>query len=128
MAISYRAAQTLIKRKDAEALDAALAAGLDANAANQNGWTLLMLAAIEGAPETATVLLNAGANAAATNRNGETALSLAAERGHVDLLRTLLERGASKDIKPRGLTLADAISASQLGEPERLAVLEALGL
>ncbi len=82
MAISYRAAQNLIKRGDEPGLRAALEQGLDANLGNQNGWTLLMLAAVEGAVPVGRLLLAHGAKAEASNGKGQTALMLARDRGH----------------------------------------------
>jgi ankyrin repeat protein len=89
--LSYRAAQTLIKRGDEPALRAALSTGLDPNLTNQNGWTLLMLAAVEGALPLGLLLLDHGANPALQNNKQETALTLATHRGYtqfVDLLTT----------------------------------------
>ena len=87
--MTYRAAQNLIKRGDEPALRAALETGLDPNLANQNGWTLLMLAAVEGNAPIARLLLERGANPASRNNKGATALTLATHRGFtpfVDLL------------------------------------------
>jgi len=90
MPISYRAAQTLIKRGDEPALRAALEGSLSSNLTNQNGWTLLMLAAVEGDVEIGRLLLEKGAKTTATNSKGETAESIATHRGFqafVDLLK-----------------------------------------
>ena len=87
--MTYRAAQNLIKRGDEPGLRAALATGLDANLANQNGWTLLMLAAVEGDVPVGRVLLDFGANPSLQNNKDETALTLATHRGFqvfIDLL------------------------------------------
>jgi ankyrin repeat protein len=89
MPISYRAAQTLIKRGDEPALRTALEAGLDPNLVNQNGWSLLMLAAVEGNVPLGRVLLEHGANPALENSKTETALTLATHRGY-DLFIALL--------------------------------------
>ena len=89
MAISYRAAQSLIKRGDEPALEAALAEGLDANAVNENGWTLLMLAAVEGSTPLAKLLLAHGAKAASVNTKGDTAQTIAAHRGYNTLAELL---------------------------------------
>jgi ankyrin repeat protein len=82
MSLSYRAAQTLIKRGDEPALRAALATGLDPNLVNQNGWSLLMLAAVEGDVPIGRLLLEFGANPVLTNNKADTALTLATHRGH----------------------------------------------
>jgi ankyrin repeat protein len=80
--LTYRAAQTLIKRGDEPALRAALEAGLDPNLVNQNGWSLLMLAAVEGDVPLGRLLLEYKADAALQNNKGETALTLAQHRGY----------------------------------------------
>jgi ankyrin repeat protein len=89
MAISYRAAQTLIKKGDEPALRVALDGGLDPNLTNQNGWTLLMLAAVEGSEPLGKLLIERGANMAAMNSKGDTALTIATHRGY-DLFLKLL--------------------------------------
>jgi ankyrin repeat protein len=92
MSLSYRAAQSLIKRGDEPALRAALATGLDPNLVNQNGWSLLMLAAVEGDVPLGRLLLEFGANPALTNNKADTALTLATHRGYT-LFTALLEPG-----------------------------------
>jgi uncharacterized protein len=87
--MTYRGAQNLIKRGDEPGLRQALDTGLDANLANQNGWTLLMLAAVEGDAPIGRVLLDHGANPSLENNKAETALTLATHRGFqvfIDLL------------------------------------------
>lgn len=129
MAISYRAAQNLIKRGDEAGLRAALESGLDPNLANQNGWSLLMLAGLEGATPLGQLLLDAGAAVDNRNRNGETPLSLAAQKGHLTFAKLLLTHGAGKDAMPHGKTLSDWINAApNLTDPERTEMLQLLGL
>jgi ankyrin repeat protein len=89
MAISYRAAQTIIKRGDEPALRKALAEGLNANLTNENGWTLLMLAAVEGCVPVGRLLLESSANKAATNAKGDTAESIATKRGFAEFVALL---------------------------------------
>ena len=79
--MTYRGAQNLIKRGDEPALRAALDAGLDANLANQNGWTLIMLAAVEGDLPIGRLLLEKGAAINTRNNKDDTALTLATHRG-----------------------------------------------
>jgi uncharacterized protein len=91
MPISYRAAQTLIKRGDEAALRTALDNNLDPNLTNPNGWSLLMLAAIEGDVPLGRLLIERGANVTASNNKSETALTIATSRGHdlfIELLST----------------------------------------
>jgi ankyrin repeat protein len=90
MSISYRGAQTLIKHGDEAGLRAALNGSLSSNLANPNGWTLLMLAAVEGHVALGSLLLEKGAKTASTNNKGQTALDIATQKGHtafVELLR-----------------------------------------
>jgi ankyrin repeat protein len=89
MAISYRAAQSLIKRGDEAALRTALEQGLNANLANENGWTLLMLAAVEGSVPVGRLLLESSANKAAANAKGDTAESIATNRGFAEFVALL---------------------------------------
>jgi ankyrin repeat protein len=80
--ISYRAAQTLIKRGDEPALRTALDQHLDPSLANHKGWSLLMLAAVEGDIPIARLLIEKGANIAALNHAGDSALTIATHRGY----------------------------------------------
>jgi len=87
--MTYRGAQNLIKRGDEAGLRQALDTGLDPNLANQNGWTLLMLAAVEGDVPIGRLLVEKGAVIDAGNNKEDSARSLATSRGHtlfVDLL------------------------------------------
>ena len=90
--MNYRGAQNLIKRGDEAGLRAALDTGLPANAANHKGWSLLMLAAVEGNVEICQLLIEKGADIAAMNLKGETALTIASQKNHeafVELLNSL---------------------------------------
>jgi ankyrin repeat protein len=81
MPISYRAAQSLIKRGDEAGLAAALDKGLDPSLTNENGWSLLMLAAVEGAVPLGRLLIDRGADLAARNHKGLNAQEIATNRG-----------------------------------------------
>ena len=94
MPISYRAAQTLIKRGDEPALRAALDAHLDPNLANHKGWSLLMLAAVEGSVPLGQLLIEKGANLVALNGKGDTPLSIATQKGHTAFVELLHGHGA----------------------------------
>jgi ankyrin repeat protein len=88
--MTYRGAQNLIKRGDEAGLREALEHGLDPNLVNQNGWSLLMLAAVEGAVPLGRLLVEHGAKVDARNNKDQTASSLASDRGFplfVELLR-----------------------------------------
>ncbi len=94
MPISYRAAQSLIKRGDEPALRKALDENLDPDAVNENGWTLLMLAAVEGAAPVGRTLLDHGANPSLRNAKGESALDIATHRGYQVFIDLLNEHAA----------------------------------
>lgn len=94
MPISYRAAQNLIKRKDEPGLRAALEDRLDPNLSNENGWTLLMLAAVEGAASLGKLLLDHGADLARKNAKGQTAREIAEARSALDFMTLLDSKSA----------------------------------
>lgn len=84
-----------------------LDAGLDPNAADVDGNTLLLIVSRQGFPSLAELLLQRGAKPALANSDGETPLSAAAYRGHDDTVQVLLKHGASlKDTDPDALIYA----------------------
>ncbi|MGA8938711.1 MAG: ankyrin repeat domain-containing protein [Acidobacteriaceae bacterium] len=93
--MTYRGAQNLIKRGDEPALRAALEAGLDPNLTNQNGWTLLMLAAVEGDVAIGRLLIEKDADQTSLNNKQDSALTLASHRGHQLFADLLTNSGAS---------------------------------
>ena len=68
--------------------------GANPNAATKDGATALMLAAQEGHPQIAKILLAAGANPNAAEDGGMTALMWAAGPGHAEIVKVLLDAGA----------------------------------
>ncbi len=93
--MTYRGAQNLIKRGDEAGLRVALEQGLDPNVANQNGWTLLMLAAVEGDVPIGQLLLEKGASVNARNNKEDSALTLATHRGFAAFVEFLTLSGAT---------------------------------
>jgi len=91
--MTYRGAQNLIKQGDEEGLRAALNGNLSSNLANPNGWTLLMLAAVEGHVTLGRMLLERGAKTNATNNKGQTALVIATQKGHIAFAEMLQAHG-----------------------------------
>ena len=62
------------------------------NAANEVGWTALIMAAWKGLPEVAQVLLAKGANVNAKTNNHGTALIVASEKGQSEVVSCSLQR------------------------------------
>jgi ankyrin repeat protein len=93
--MTYRSAQNLIKRGEEAGLRQALDAGLDPNLANQNGWTLLMLSAVEGDVPIGRLLIEKGAAINTRNNKEDSALTLATHRGHTLFVDLLAINGAS---------------------------------
>jgi ankyrin repeat protein len=75
-------------------LKQALAAGMDSNVANDNGDTLVMLAAYHGNLESLELLLNNGANPNQVNHKGQHPLTGACYKGQLGIVNALLAHGA----------------------------------
>lgn len=93
-----------VREGQAKRLAPALAAGLPPDLRNEQGDSLLILAAYHGHPAVVQQLLQAGADPDALNDRGQTALGAAAFRGHLDVARQLLDGGAGVDNPPGGRT------------------------
>lgn len=89
----------LIKHGDLVAIRNALESGVSSNMENRFGWTLLMLAAVEGNTAIGELLIASGAdvNKVTSMGIGQTALSLSVIGGHIRFLKLLLEHGANPD-------------------------------
>jgi uncharacterized protein len=104
VAISYGAATsaaasvaTAARQGDIDAVRAELAAGADANAAENDGTSPLLWAAYQSSPDLVKLLLSAGADPNAANSFGMTPLLQASRNGDVATLQTLLAGGAELD-------------------------------
>ena len=84
-------------------------AGLPPDLTNQDGDTLLILAARNGPADTVHALLYHGSDSARLNDAGQTALAAAVVRRSVRTVRYLLEAGADPDLgEPSARAAADA--------------------
>jgi ankyrin repeat protein len=100
--MTFEQAHRAIKRGQCALLEEAIPVALSVNSSNRFGWSLLMLAALEGNTKIGALLLDRGADITALNNFGENALSLAAHKGHLPFVRLLKSHGASGDVRPHG--------------------------
>ena len=106
-----------MERNSGEALQLALASGLDMNARDFMGRTPLHWAASNGQLEQVSLLANNGARTGLADDNGHTALHLAALAGNVDVCCELPECGAPPDARAHdGLTPAAAAEKAEVQE------------
>jgi len=90
---------------DSGRLKQLLAAGLSADATNDKGLTLLLLASATGQIGLVNLLVDAGASVQLSDPRGLTPLMYAAAKGHEDVVRSLLERKADPNFaSSTGLT------------------------
>ncbi|MFJ4650177.1 ankyrin repeat domain-containing protein [Nocardia sp. NPDC088792] len=87
----------LARSGDAATLGAYLDAGVPVNLTNENGDTLLMLAAYHAHPEAVSVLLDHKADPNFGNDKGQTPLSGAVFKGEDAIVNALLTAGADPD-------------------------------
>ena len=100
----HRAAQV----GDIEVLKAALAAGVDVDARDGQGWTALMHAVNKGYPLLVEPLLAAGAGVDVRAPDGATALFIATVREDLETIALLVKAGADVSIPgPQGKTPPD---------------------
>src|SRR5277367_2884590 len=102
--MTFDEANKIIEKGDLIGLRNELDGGLDPNLCNQNSWTLLMAAAMEGDTSIGTLLIERGADLERRNKFRDTALSLAAHTGHPSFVKLLLTSGASLECHPDGIT------------------------
>ena len=91
-----------VKDINIEAIKQAIADGADVNAKDQNGRTLLQLAALKGHKEVAELLIAEGADVNAKTNSGWTPLVVAAVRGHKEVVELLIAKNANVNAKNDG--------------------------
>ncbi len=109
-----------------EELAALVDAGLSPDLTNNNGDTLLMLAAYAPHPETVRMLLDRGADTARVNDRGQTALGAAVFRRSSASVSVLLGSGADPELgSPSAIEVAtffelpDMLALLRTEPPER---------
>ena len=90
---------------DTAMLHAALSAGANVNAVNENGSSSLMVASYIGHVECVNALLAAGADINAVDDEGFSSLALAAYNGHVECVNALLAAGAYVNPEARPINI-----------------------
>ncbi|WP_410007741.1 ankyrin repeat domain-containing protein [Planotetraspora sp. A-T 1434] len=95
-------------------------AGVPANLRNQNGDTLLMLAAYHGHADTVRALAERGADPDLANDRGQTPLAGAVFKKEPEVVRALVDAGAD----PRAGTPSALETARMFGNSELVALLE----
>jgi hypothetical protein len=129
--MTYEEAHRAIKHGDVLRLNASIPHILSANSTNRFGWSLLMLAALEGDTAVGRFLICSGAELDRRNDFGETALSLATHKGHVKFIKLLIASGATDSGLPHGRTV-DVFLREASGLPQHvlysvLAALQTIG-
>ena len=115
--MTFVQAHRAIKRGQIAELEKAVGVAIDVNTPNRFGWTLLMLAAIEGNTRIGSLLIKRGAQVTALNNVGESPLSLAAHGGHLPFVKLLKANGASGAVAPHGHDLEEWLRMAS-GLPE----------
>lgn len=115
-------AADLARKGDTEGLGALLKGGLQVDAGDAKGNTLLMLASYHGRAEVVKLLLKSGATVDLRNDKGQTPLGGVAFKGYVEIATLLLDAGADPLADQGGSTPADF--ATLAGKTEILALLQ----
>ncbi|KUF14207.1 ankyrin repeat domain-containing protein [Streptomyces silvensis] len=108
----------LARAGDTDALAAYVDAGVPVNLTNDNGDSLLMLAAYHGHAAAVRALVERGADADRANDKGQTPLAGAVFKGSDDVVRALLDGGAD----PAAGTPSAIDTARMFGKAELLAL------
>ncbi len=115
-----------VKSRDAHAVRALLAEGVDVNAPQADGATALHWAAYRDDLDTVTMLIESGANVNAANELGATSLWLAADNGSAPMIERLLVAGADPNVAlPEGET--PIMTAARTGSTDAVRLLIAYG-
>lgn len=114
-------AADLARNGDATGLGALLKGGLDVDARDAKGNTLLMLASYHGKTEVVKLLLKSGATVDLRNDKGQTPLGGVAFKGYADIATLLLDAGADPLADQGGQTPVDY--ATMFGRQEILVLL-----
>ena len=110
---------TAVRRGDVEELKEYLADGTKVNERNDDGITLLSMAALAGEIETVQLLIDEGADLDAKNNDGNTALHGTAFLGRLEMTNLLIESGADVNIRnDDGATPLDTAAAEWSQELE----------
>ena len=83
---------------DTDVIRALVAAGVNVDATNANGWTALVMAASWGESVALNALIAAGADVNAVDNRGWTALMWAVREGNTDVVRNLVDAGADLNV------------------------------
>ena len=113
---------TAARRGDVAGLQAALAAGVPVDTANDKGFTALVLAGYDNHLEATRFLLDQGANPNHRDASGNTALMGIGFKGYADIARLLIERGANPNLRNGGGSTA-LMFAAMFGRHEMLQLL-----
>ena len=95
----------LAESNDPGPIELFIKAGMPIDAADEKGWTSLMVASFKGNDKVADVLIQYGANPAVRDRSGYTPLHWAALNGYREIVGHILIRGNDRNIQSNhGLT------------------------
>ena len=100
-----------------------ISSGVNPNARQGNGVTVLMLASFQGQHDTAKALIEKGADVNAV-ANGYNALGFAVEKGDLVMLKMLMAAGADPGAVPTGGRSAVQRAAGRSDEAALLAILQ----
>lgn len=111
---AWTEARWAIEYNQQDELARLLDTGLDVNARNSDGWTLLMVAAWKGSLKSVEYLVGRGADQRARNNKGETAAQLTSDAN----VRAFL--GGGKEVSPKPKSTQDNYCTRMYHEATRL--------